>query len=53
MLISLRPIAVGDRLDQHNVVAHADPKHTENAGAIDEIPPASDSSWQAKASDAL
>ena len=46
-------MVVGDRLDQYNVVAHIDPKRTGNAGAIDEIPPDSGQSWQAKASDAL
>ena len=34
MLISLRHIAVGDRLDQHNVVSHTDPKRTGNAVGI-------------------
>ena len=53
MLLSLRPIAVGAHLDQHNVVSHTDPKRTGNAGAIDEIPHNLDQSWQAKASDAL
>jgi hypothetical protein len=52
-LTSLRHIVVGDCLDQHNIVAHIDPKRTGNAGAIDEIPHDSDQSWQAKASDAL
>ena len=45
--------AVGDRLEQHNVGSHTDPKRTGNAGAIDEIPPNLDQSSQAKASDAL
>jgi hypothetical protein len=53
MLISLRHIAVGDRLDPHNVVSHTDPKRTGNAGAIDEIPQNLDQSSQAKASAAL
>jgi hypothetical protein len=52
-LISRRHIAGGDRLDQHNIVAHTDPKRTGNVGAIDEIPHDSDQSWQEKASDAL
>jgi hypothetical protein len=49
----LRHIGVGDCLDQHNIIAHIDPKRTGNAGAIDEIPHDSDQSWQAKASAAL
>jgi hypothetical protein len=52
-LTSLRHIVVGDCLDQHNIVAHIDPKRTGNAGAIDEMPHDSDQSWQANASDAL
>jgi hypothetical protein len=53
ILISLRHIAVGDRLDQHNVVSHTEPKRTGNAGAMDEIPHNLDLSWQVKALDAL
>jgi hypothetical protein len=52
-LIFQHHIAVGDCLDQHNVVAHTDPKRIGNAGVIDEIQCESDQSWQAKASDAL
>jgi hypothetical protein len=46
-------MGVGDRLDQHNVVAPTDPQHIEHARAIDEMPDASESSWQAKALDTL
>jgi len=53
MLISLRPMAVGDHLDQHHVVSHTDPKRTGHAGAIDDMPHNLDQSSQEKALDAL
>jgi hypothetical protein len=53
ILIFLHHIVVDDCLDQHNVGSHTDPKHTGNAGVIDEIPRNLDQSWQAKALDAL